>query len=118
MLKLFNIVRPHMAFFGEKDRQQLTVVRKMADDLNLDVTVVGLPTVREPDGLAMSSRNVYLSAEERRRALTISQTLFWIRDQIKAGKKNLIRLRKEGLHRLQAKVERVDYFEVVDPQTL
>lgn len=73
--KLFNIVRPHAAFFGEKDYQQLTLINEMVKDLNLDVEVVGVPTVREPDGLALSSRNRYLSAEERQLAVTLSAAL-------------------------------------------
>jgi pantoate--beta-alanine ligase len=73
--KLCNIVRPDYAFFGEKDYQQLTLVRRMVRDLNLDVSVVGVPTVREPDGLARSSRNVYLDAEHREEALALSAAL-------------------------------------------
>ncbi len=73
--KFFNLVRPERAYFGEKDYQQLTIVRLMVDDLELGVEVVGVPTVREPDGLAMSSRNVFLSPDERRSALALSAAL-------------------------------------------
>jgi pantoate--beta-alanine ligase len=78
--KLFGLVRPAAGFFGEKDYQQLTLVRQMAADLELGVAVAGVPTVREPDGLALSSRNVYLSAEDRQHALALSRALFAGRD--------------------------------------
>jgi pantoate--beta-alanine ligase len=74
--KFLNLVRPDRAYFGEKDYQQLTLIRLMADDLDSGVTIVGVPTVREPDGLALSSRNVYLSADERLQALALSRALF------------------------------------------
>jgi pantoate--beta-alanine ligase len=74
--KFLNLVRPDRAYFGEKDYQQLTLIRLMADDLDCGVTIVGVPTVREPDGLALSSRNVYLSADERQHALALSRSLF------------------------------------------
>jgi pantoate--beta-alanine ligase len=73
--KLFGIVRPQLAYFGEKDYQQLVLVRRMSRELNLGVDVIGVPTVREPDGLALSSRNVYLDPEERKRAVTLSAAL-------------------------------------------
>jgi pantoate--beta-alanine ligase len=73
--KLINLVRPDRAYFGEKDYQQLTLIRRMARDLELGVTVVGVPTVREPDGLALSSRNVYLTPEQRQHALALSRAL-------------------------------------------
>ena len=73
--KLFNIVKPHVAVFGQKDYQQLVIVRQMVRDLNLDITVIGAPTVREPDGLAMSSRNTYLTPEQRVSALSLYQSL-------------------------------------------
>ena len=73
--KFLNVVRPHRAYFGQKDYQQLTLIRQMAADLDLDVAIVGVPTVREPDGLALSSRNVYLSVEAREHALALSRAL-------------------------------------------
>ena len=83
--KFLNLVRPGRAYFGEKDYQQLTLIRQMVADLDLDAAIVGVPTVREPDGLALSSRNVYLSADERRRALALSRSLFAGRDVAAEG---------------------------------
>lgn len=88
VLKLFNIVRPHVAVFGEKDFQQLTALRTMARDLNLDVEVVGAPLVREPDGLAMSSRNLLLTPDDREEALGLSAGLFAAQDAYKAGERS------------------------------
>jgi pantoate--beta-alanine ligase len=84
--KLFNMVQPHLALFGEKDYQQLLVIRRMVEDLAVPVEVLGVPTVREPDGLAMSSRNGYLSAEERGRAPTLYQTLLAAADALRGGR--------------------------------
>lgn len=83
--KFFALVRPAVAFFGEKDYQQLTLVTRMAGDLDLGVEVAGVPTVREPDGLALSSRNLYLSADEREQALALSRALFAGRDAARGG---------------------------------
>lgn len=118
VLKLFNIVRPHMAFFGEKDRQQLTVVKKMTNDLNLDVTVVGLPTVREPDGLAMSSRNVYLASEERRSARSLSRALETAKSLVLQGETSAEKIKQE----MQAIIDRephtrIDYISICDTET-
>jgi pantoate--beta-alanine ligase len=85
--KLFNIVRPHMAVFGEKDYQQLAVIRRMVADLDMGIRIVGIPTVREKDGLAMSSRNVYLSAEERKTALVLPRALDAAAASFKAGQR-------------------------------
>lgn len=116
--KLFNIVRPDTAYFGLKDFQQCVVVRRLVRDLNFPLRLRFIPTAREREGLALSSRNLYLSAEERRRASHISQTLFWIRKEIRFGRKNLRRLKREAFRRLKSKVDRVDYFEIADPETL
>ena len=117
--KLLAIVQPDVAYFGEKDAQQLAVVRRMVEDLNLPVEVRGCPLVREPDGLAMSSRNAYLSADERRKALALSAALAEARDAIRAGERNGARLAERVRERIRAApgVE-LEYVAVVDPDTL
>ncbi|WP_455353659.1 pantoate--beta-alanine ligase [Streptomyces sp. SYSU K217416] len=95
VLKLLNIVSPDTAFFGQKDAQQLALIRRMAKDLNLDAEIVGVPTVREPDGLALSSRNRYLSAAERRTALALSRALFAGSDRLAA--QEALRARAESV---------------------
>ncbi|MDH5457489.1 MAG: pantoate--beta-alanine ligase [Nitrospinota bacterium] len=117
VLKLFNIVQPHSAFFGEKDRQQLEVIRKMVDDLNLDVEVVGLPIIREPDGLAMSSRNKYLGKAERKTALSLHEALQKAQQWVAQGESSVDALRS----RMRTIIERegqakVDYISVCDPK--
>jgi pantoate--beta-alanine ligase len=110
--KLFNIVKPAFAFFGEKDYQQLAVIRRMVSDLNMDVEVVGLPTVREPDGLAMSSRNSYLSASERKSALCLSRALAAASTLFRSGEVSVSRLREAVLGILGEEPEsRIDYVE-------
>lgn len=116
--KLFEIVKPTDVFFGAKDYQQGVVVRRLIEDLNMDIRFHLCPTVREKDGLAMSSRNRYLSAKERRRAREISATLFWLRDQILYARKESDSLKKAALRRLRKAVDRIDYLEIVDPETL
>lgn len=111
--KLFNIVDPDLAFFGEKDYQQLLVVRRMAADLNMRVRVVGVPTVREADGLAMSSRNVYLNQSERAAAVVLSRSLEAARRAHAAGERRAAEL--SGLVRRMIEAEplaRVDYVEI------
>lgn len=118
--KLFNIVGPDRAYFGEKDFQQLVVVRRMTADLNLPVEIVGCPTVREPDGLAMSSRNAYLSADERLRATAIHRSLALIAAVVAAGERDTGRLvarAREALER-EARPDKIDYFSAVDPESL
>ena len=117
--KLFNIVKPHVAVFGEKDFQQLRAIQRMVADLNFDLEIVPVPIVREPDGLAMSSRNVYLTAPEREQALGLSRALKGVRDRFEAGGASpaeLIRVAAETLAATPAL--RVEYVEAVDAETL
>ena len=116
--KLFHIVGPDRAYFGEKDAQQLAIIRKMAEDLNFDIKIVGCPIVREEDGLAKSSRNTYLNEEERRAALCLSRA-------VKAGKEVIYKGAdaKEVLNPMKAIIEaeplaRIDYVMMVDALTM
>lgn len=119
VLKLFNIVQPHLAFFGQKDAQQCAVLKRMVRDLDVPVQIVVCPTVREPDGLAMSSRNAYLSEDERRRALALRRSLLAARDAWRAGERSAEALRSIGLAVLDAAGGvRVQYWEVVHPETM
>jgi len=117
--KLFNIVRPHKAFFGQKDAQQTIVIRKMVDDLNMDIEIVELPTVREPDGLAMSSRNKYLSPDERKEAVVLYKSLEETRRLIETGERDAGRI-KEAIERMlrSAPHAEIDYVEAVNTATL
>lgn len=117
--KLFNIVRPDVALFGAKDFQQLAVIRRMTADLNLPVEIIGMPIVREADGLAMSSRNAYLSPEERRSALCLIQALKHARGLFAAGERSIAVLTKET-HAVIAKenAAAIDYIEFRDGSTL
>ena len=114
--KLFNVVRPDVAVFGQKDYQQLAIVRRMVIDLDMGIEVVGVPTVREPDGLAMSSRNAYLSPAERTRALSISRALFAARDAAAGGAGDPVAIVAGA--RAALDVDRVDYVELVDAESL
>ncbi len=119
VLKLFHIVRPDYAFFGQKDAQQAIIVRRMTEDLNLDVTVEALPIVREPDGLAMSSRNIYLKPEERRAALALFRSLEEARRISGGGERSTGSIRDQMLRMISREpLAKVDYVEIVDPQTL
>jgi pantoate--beta-alanine ligase len=115
--KLFNIVGACTAFFGEKDAQQLRVVRRMARDLDVPVDVVGCPTIRDTDGLALSSRNVYLTTEDRKRALALPQALQAIAKRVGTGEVDVSELLETGREVLQG-ADAVDYLEIVDPETL
>ncbi len=119
--KLFNMVEPDLAFFGQKDFQQTLVVRRMVRDLNLPVDVVVVPTIREEDGLAMSSRNAYLSEDERGRALSISRGLLAAEVAFHQGERKVARLleiAKSALTEPMKGVDQLQYLELVDAQTL
>ncbi|MBB4365224.1 pantoate--beta-alanine ligase [Bradyrhizobium sp. CIR18] len=115
--KLFNMVQPDVAFFGQKDFQQCAIVRRMAIDLNFPAQIVTVPTVREPDGLAMSSRNRYLGKQERPRALAISRGLFTADAEFRAGERDVAKLISSAMRHLK-EVDRVQYLELVDADTL
>ena len=117
--KLFHLVLPHRAYFGLKDFQQTVVVRRMVADLNLDLEIVTLPTVREEDGLAMSSRNSYLSTEERSAAVCLKESLDQALRQIEEGEPSADRVRGSIRERIgREKLARIDYVSVSDPHTL
>ncbi len=118
--RLFRIIRPHRAYFGQKDAQQLRVIRRMVCDLGLPVEVVPMPTVREPDGLAMSSRNVYLSPEERKAALVLSQSLRLARRMVHADgirSASAVRRAVEDTIRQEPRVS-IEYVSVSDEESL
>ena len=119
VLKLFEIVQPRFAYFGRKDAQQARLIRQMSADLNLDTSVVVCPIARESDGLALSSRSVYLNAEDRRAAAALSRSLAAVRDEIAKGERDAGRL-LAALRRVLALEPRValDYAEIVDNETL
>jgi pantoate--beta-alanine ligase len=116
--KLLALFRPQVALFGEKDWQQLQVITRLTADLELGVEIVGLPTVREADGLALSSRNAYLSPDERVRALALSRGLFAARALADAGERNAAVLLAAIRAELAAAAVREDYVEVRDAATL
>ena len=117
--KLFNIVRPDIAIFGKKDFQQLVIIKRMAQDLNMDIEIIGYPIVRENDGLAMSSRNKYLNHNERIAAASINKSLRTAQKMIEDGETNATAI----VSRIESIIEesgipRIDYISIADPQTL
>ena len=119
VLKLFDIVKPNRAYFGEKDAQQLAVIRRVVRDRNLPIEIVGVPTVREPDGLALSSRNRYLSHQERQIAPFLNKALREAARLIRTGEKDAAQVRKSALRLLDEDLGiSVEYFEIVDPEGL
>ena len=116
--KLFNLARPHRAYFGAKDYQQAMIVKQLVKDLNFDIEMRILPIVRDREGLALSSRNAYLSRSERARALSIPHSLAWAKTEIEQGNRNLRSIYAGVLRRLQGQLDRVDYVEFVEPETL
>jgi len=120
VLKLFNLVKPRRAYFGLKDYQQYRIIKRMTDDLNLDIEIVGCPTVREPDGLAMSSRNLYLSDDERKAATILYETLKYgqeLFDREERSAKILIEKMREKIE-AEPLVRKIDYVSIVHPETL
>ncbi|MBI4497526.1 MAG: pantoate--beta-alanine ligase [Chloroflexi bacterium] len=117
--KLFNIVEPTRAYFGQKDAQQVVVIQKLVADLTMNLEVVVCPTVREPDGLAMSSRNVYLDPEQRRAALVLFRALELARTLYAGGERSADRIRARMTHLIQEEPRaRIDYISLADPRTL
>ncbi len=118
--KLFNIVNPDRAYFGKKDYQQFKVIQKMVKDLNMDVEVVGCPLIREEDGLALSSRNKYLSSEQRKSALSLSKALFHAKKLFEKGETNPEKIKKEMEKLISSYpyVKDIQYIEIIHPETL
>ena len=120
VLKLFNICCPDRAYFGQKDGQQVVVVQHMVEALNLDIKIVVVPTVREHDGLALSSRNAYLNSQERRAAKVLNEALFETKELWKQGVQDAGRLRRRARRILKAEplVAKIDYVSIADAETL
>ena len=117
--KLFNIVKPDRAYFGKKDAQQLAVIRHMVQDLNVDIEVVGCPIVREEDGLAKSSRNTYLSPEERKAAVVLSKSINAGKEMVKSGEKDAGIILAKMQEIIEAEpLAKIDYIKMVDAYTI
>ena len=118
--KLFNIVSPTKAYFGQKDAQQCVVIKRMVTDLNMNLDIVIVPTVREPDGLAMSSRNTYLKPDERKAAVVLSKSLKLARKMWSKGEHDAQRIRSAMRELIQSEplVERIDYISIANMETL
>jgi pantoate--beta-alanine ligase len=117
--KLFNIVQPHRAYFGQKDAQQAVVIKKMVADLNMNLEIVVLPTIREPGGLAMSSRNIYLTAEERKAALVLWNSLNLAQQLWSQGEQDAARLHQAISTLIQKEpLAKIDYISIAEPETL
>jgi len=116
--KLFNLAQPHSVYFGQKDYQQSAVIAVMLREFHWGIRFRRIATVREADGLALSSRNIYLSPEDRKRACALSKTLFFLQEELRRGRKDLPALLREARSRLTASFDKLDYLEIVDPATL
>jgi pantoate--beta-alanine ligase len=119
VLKLFQMVQPHRAYFGEKDAQQLAIIKRLVVDFNIPITVAEVPTVREADGLAMSSRNRHLRADERRLAVSLYQALLDAERRISSGERNAAAIKQAAAATIpRSEMLRVEYLEIVDPATM
>lgn len=119
VMKLFNIVKPHKAYFGQKDAQQVAVIQQMAEDMNLDVMIIPCPIVREADGLALSSRNSLLTELQRKDAVILSQSLFKAREAIEKGERNAAVIKKLITANINTVAyAEIDYVEIVNARTL
>lgn len=119
LTKLFNIVQPDRAYFGQKDAQQLIIIKKMVEDLNMNVKIIGCPTIREEDGLALSSRNSYLNNNERKDALLIYKSLILAKNLIDNGEKDVEKIKKEIKDTINlGKNNSIDYIEILNNKTL
>ncbi len=119
MTKLFNIVQPDRAYFGEKDAQQLAVVKHMVEDLNMNLEIIGCPIIREEDGLAKSSRNTYLSQEERQAALILSKTIFMGQKMVEEGETDAVKLVEAMKANIRTEpLAKIDYVKAVDGLTM
>ena len=117
--KLFNIVEPARAYFGQKDAQQLLVIKKMVADLNMNLEIIAVPTVREPDGLAMSSRNIHLNPQQRRASLVLYRALSLAQELWSQGEKDAERIRQEMIALIKKEpLAAVDYVSIADTETL
>lgn len=117
--KLFHIVMPDRAYFGQKDAQQLAVIRRMVRDLDMDIQIVGCPIIREPDGLAKSSRNTYLNEEERKAALVLSRAVFHGQDMMEKGERDAGTILSSMKKLIEAEpLAKIDYVEMVDADTI
>ncbi|GAA0076410.1 pantoate--beta-alanine ligase [Clostridium sp. CTA-5] len=117
--KFFNIITPDKAYFGEKDAQQIAVVKRIVRDLNIDIEIVSCPIVREKDGLAKSSRNVYLSKEERKAALVLNRSLSLAKEELNHGERNSKRIKDIIINELNKEpLAKIDYVEIVDSESL
>ena len=117
--KLFNIVQPDKAYFGEKDAQQLAVIKRMVTDLNMDIEIVGCPIIREADGLAKSSRNTYLSPEERKAALVLSRSVFLGEKMVKEGERDCKKVIAAMTEEIEKEpLAKIDYVKIVDLSTM
>lgn len=117
--KLFNIIQPDQAFFGQKDAQQVAVIKRMVNDLNMNVKIIAVPIIREADGLALSSRNVYLNAAERKAAVILSRSLQAVKQQLQAGERDASRLRVFLKTNISTEsLASIDYISISDFSTL